>query len=255
MVGGAARFAVVDVLARIREADAREAGGFGYFGREERRLFEREVLYQVVIGMGRLDVSEGEPENWEEEEGDEESESEMYEEGSEEEQRFPVLTSPFQATAPIPFRTRSPTETGTLRRSPGSVSPISSTLASSSSPPRSPHIHVPSIYSANPHTPSPPSQIQETEPLPPEMLPPAPRPRHATIASPIPQPAVHEPPPEAEGSGSEEVEEEEEEVDAGEQAAVGRLSSMSLMAAVTASANGELFPSKYVPSLHHRTAL
>ena len=87
LVGGAARFAVVDLLARMRRADDKEAGTFrrpvlehpghivhpwelaqsddddddqdaifiGLFGNHERQLFTQEILQQVVIGMARLD--------------------------------------------------------------------------------------------------------------------------------------------------------------------------------------------------------
>ena len=97
MVGGAARYAVVDILSRMKKADDREAvhervedhasastyGKFdeleerahardeedsegeeegelvvGLFGMRERAMFEQEILQQVVIGMGRLDVEE-----------------------------------------------------------------------------------------------------------------------------------------------------------------------------------------------------
>ncbi len=97
LVGGPARFAVVELLKRIRKAaetegisvasdittrgpigipmssrnwadmdsadsdndDDNDEGSYspvGLFGIEERRLFEREMVQQVVIGMGRLDI-------------------------------------------------------------------------------------------------------------------------------------------------------------------------------------------------------
>ncbi|KAI0692388.1 armadillo-type protein [Cytidiella melzeri] len=105
LVGGPARYAVVELLSRVRRADAKSSeredmslqtppaknpsgagqqvvnreedrGGtssstpvghkgdnaeddyspLGLFGPAERRLFEREMVYQVVIGMGRLDL-------------------------------------------------------------------------------------------------------------------------------------------------------------------------------------------------------
>ncbi|KAJ7751950.1 hypothetical protein B0H16DRAFT_1723742 [Mycena metata] len=77
-VGGAARYVVVNILSRIRKLGERESGTavsspstdgsqsdeedtvddipVGLFGREERLMFEQELLQQVVIGMGRLDV-------------------------------------------------------------------------------------------------------------------------------------------------------------------------------------------------------
>ncbi|TFK54986.1 hypothetical protein OE88DRAFT_1653583 [Heliocybe sulcata] len=53
-VGTPARAAVVDILARLRSAP--DENHSGLFGETEKQLFEREMLYQVVIGMGRLDV-------------------------------------------------------------------------------------------------------------------------------------------------------------------------------------------------------
>ncbi|KAJ6630685.1 armadillo-type protein [Mycena sp. CBHHK59/15] len=81
-VGGAARYVVVNILSRIRRLNAREPGSqvgvpapvastsdsdseeddstenipIGLFGPEERSMFEQELLQQVVIGMGRLDI-------------------------------------------------------------------------------------------------------------------------------------------------------------------------------------------------------
>ncbi|KAJ6596787.1 armadillo-type protein [Mycena vulgaris] len=79
-VGGAARYVVVNILSRMRKLDQRESGStfpspfpladsdseeeedpiedipVGLFGPEERLMFEQELLQQVVIGMGRLDV-------------------------------------------------------------------------------------------------------------------------------------------------------------------------------------------------------
>ncbi|KAJ7470660.1 armadillo-type protein [Mycena latifolia] len=82
-VGGAARYVVVNILSRMRKLDQRESGSaipapsplvslrdfhseeeedptddipIGLFGPEERLMFEQELLQQVVIGMGRLDV-------------------------------------------------------------------------------------------------------------------------------------------------------------------------------------------------------
>lgn len=72
LVGTPARNAVVELLKRIWHADEREAGrpahpladdemqrpdyDMGFLQRPERRLFEHELVYQVVIGMGRLDL-------------------------------------------------------------------------------------------------------------------------------------------------------------------------------------------------------
>lgn len=69
-VGGPARYAVVDLLQRMKRADRFDQENLsgpiesdleidfppGLFRKEERALFETEILWQVVIGMGRLDV-------------------------------------------------------------------------------------------------------------------------------------------------------------------------------------------------------
>ncbi|KAI0362299.1 ARM repeat-containing protein [Trametes cingulata] len=43
----------------LEEQDADEHADVGLFQRNERRLFEHELVYQVVIGMGRLDMDDG----------------------------------------------------------------------------------------------------------------------------------------------------------------------------------------------------
>ncbi|KAH9945960.1 armadillo-type protein [Epithele typhae] len=106
IVGGSARYAVVELLRRLRRADDREDGtrefagptservpgqsrsrgsptpsqqeylehdatlNVGLFQREQRRLLEQELVYQVVIGMGRLDLEENTPEEPQEAEAD-----------------------------------------------------------------------------------------------------------------------------------------------------------------------------------------
>ncbi|KAF5381042.1 hypothetical protein D9615_003870 [Tricholomella constricta] len=71
LVGGAARNAIVDLLSRLKKADDMDAGivvesvedddhqvewSLGSFNKEEREMVRNEILQQVVIGMGRLDV-------------------------------------------------------------------------------------------------------------------------------------------------------------------------------------------------------
>lgn len=71
VVGAAARYAVVDLLTRLRAADEGETGAdpsysvdlhhvadgvVGLFLRDEREIFRNEILQQIVIGMARLDV-------------------------------------------------------------------------------------------------------------------------------------------------------------------------------------------------------
>jgi len=52
MVSGPARHAVVLLLSRAHEIDVEHCGDFTAY---ERKIFEREILHQVVIGMGKLD--------------------------------------------------------------------------------------------------------------------------------------------------------------------------------------------------------
>lgn len=65
VVSGSARVAIVELLARIHRAD--DLGdqhaddlSYGLFGTHERILFEEEVIQQLVIGMGRLEPGEDE---------------------------------------------------------------------------------------------------------------------------------------------------------------------------------------------------
>jgi serine/threonine-protein phosphatase 4 regulatory subunit 1 len=67
MVSGPARCTVVDLLCRIRKTDDAEDSGsmdgrpsdnnHGLFGRIQRQMFEEELIHQLVIGIGRLDAS------------------------------------------------------------------------------------------------------------------------------------------------------------------------------------------------------
>ena len=56
-VGAPARFAIVEILNRLHSADDKGEDN-PPFGSNERRMLEQEIIHQVVIGMGRLDVSE-----------------------------------------------------------------------------------------------------------------------------------------------------------------------------------------------------
>ncbi|KAJ3887155.1 armadillo-type protein [Lentinula edodes] len=87
LVGGATRYAVVALLGRIKRVNAMESKPgsdspkthnlsigslaefdeeeeivIGFFGQTERSLFQKEILFQVVVGMGRLDSDEPEGE-------------------------------------------------------------------------------------------------------------------------------------------------------------------------------------------------
>ena len=65
-VGAPARLCVLNLLSRIREAAAQRGGAragsdtnTGCFGPVERKLFERELVQQVVIGMAHLETGSG----------------------------------------------------------------------------------------------------------------------------------------------------------------------------------------------------
>lgn len=55
-VGTPARLCVVTLLKRIRDAD-RKGDNVGRFGSEQRALFERELIQHIVIGMAHLEVA------------------------------------------------------------------------------------------------------------------------------------------------------------------------------------------------------
>ncbi|KAF8522216.1 ARM repeat-containing protein [Hysterangium stoloniferum] len=57
LIGGPARFAVVEILNRLHAAnDTGEDDQL--FGIRERQILEQEIIHQVIIGMGRLDISD-----------------------------------------------------------------------------------------------------------------------------------------------------------------------------------------------------
>ncbi|KAI0050916.1 ARM repeat-containing protein, partial [Auriscalpium vulgare] len=57
-VGSAARLAIVEILRRVHTTDVQALSSYGdeIFGEHERHLLEQEILQQVVIGIGRLDL-------------------------------------------------------------------------------------------------------------------------------------------------------------------------------------------------------
>lgn len=57
MVGSPARYAVVEILNRLHSANDRGEDD-PPFGIKERKMLEQEIVHQVIIGMGRLDVFE-----------------------------------------------------------------------------------------------------------------------------------------------------------------------------------------------------
>ncbi|KAI0065473.1 ARM repeat-containing protein, partial [Artomyces pyxidatus] len=182
-VGAAARLAIVEILRRVRDADAQVANvdsGIEIFGVHERRLLEQEILQQVVIGIGRLDI----PDEGEDVPMDVDAQVISHElDGGSDHESHPASG----------HRPRSPPAHLPLPISP----PLLATIVDVS-PDFTPPELTPDAATLSP--PSPPSPIPPPQPF--------------RIASP------------ASKSGND---------TAGEQAAVGRLSSMSLMAAVSAS--------------------
>ncbi|KAJ7489817.1 armadillo-type protein [Mycena galericulata] len=286
-VGGAARYVVVNILSRMRKLDKRDAGAtvsspsplvaasdsdseededpvedipVGLFGREERLMFEQELLRQVVIGMGRLDldteddvdVSEGHvshEDHWRRHSGEGLVEVADLEEEPNGEPRVispPELEKPDEAL-PLPnepVNSYFPVLPSYSVPSPGSSNsstPSSATDTSSSS----------SSPSTFPDTnPPPPSRSMDSPPV----LAPAPPPDSPEIEQPplrevsnVPQGSLQESPSSsprrnlfhisgtASDAGTDEHGTDGTDDGDGDQASVGRLSSMSLMAAVTAS--------------------
>lgn len=232
MVGGPARFAVVDVLSRIRKLDEQEdekAQGkeveediyVGTFARAERKMLREELLQQVVIGMGRLDISE---------------EGEMVDTGNYdgydaaamiEEQHIAdiaaiPLASPPQQDIVNPYF-------------PVLSSPWTESVASNASlsPGGSTPLHV--SFAELPPAPSPGASYRPEEQgsFSPDWVPPTPQLSHATVTMLDPPIAMQDRHPHEDAEMHAEPETEEGEAE--EQAAVGRLSSMSLIAAVAAS--------------------
>jgi serine/threonine-protein phosphatase 4 regulatory subunit 1 len=280
-VGGAARYVVVNLLARMRKLNDRESGSpppalasvsdpgsevdeaeedipIGLFGWEERLMFEQELLQQVVIGMGRLDVDTEDDvdlygghvrqeDSWNRHSGD----SLVQVTGLDEEEAGgePRVTSPTEPekrndeTRPAGenvnpyFPVLPPYRPAT---SPGTTSPSSSNSS------------TPSTVTDSSSSSSPSSNASDT---PPSAPPPKPIPQPLGDVTPPPDanisPAQESPKPQSpstaqsptsmfhasssdtgtdEHGGTEGTDDGE-----GDQASVGRLSSMSLMAAVTAN--------------------
>lgn len=235
MVSGPTRCAVVDLLGRMKKADAVDEGvekddsanDCGLFGRSQRKLFADEVLQQIVIGIGKLDLP---------------VEEEIVDVWYDASARTPAMEIPGQTST-------------------------SATVDQLYDPAVNPYFPVPPPSPSSPVSPLPPcSSMDIPVPIPSvAVVPPSPPP----CATPLIEFSPTEPPSPItsisfhyEGAGSsptrmanpygsvlpaaphstdvEERREAEDESDANEQAAVGRLSSMSLIAAVTAG--GSLGP-------------
>ncbi|KAG5646684.1 hypothetical protein DXG03_002674 [Asterophora parasitica] len=269
LVGGAARNAIVDLLSRLKKADDSDTEAtldssadeedwtVGSFTRDEREMVRSEILQQVVIGMGRLDVdpevlpdemadeewSEGNAEGYVEvvtagEQGNGEdgvsSPREIEREASEPKDAgsvnpyFPVLPASFHAaSSPASSLGSTPsTDTTEVSPSPLSASRSNSTLAPANIAARtqSPPHQFPLLRSSS--APTVPLSPTDERLLAQEASLHVDR-RQTTFAE-LGCHSAYDLQDYPDNCGSEEAEEDE-------QAAVGRLSSMSLMAAVTAS--------------------
>lgn len=227
MVSGPARCAVVEMLGRIRGADDAEDWGvensqcpgmpIGLFAKPQRKMFEDEILLQLVIGIGRLDVST------------EEDATEVWFDAS---ARTPAAELPDQVVIdvnqtpnssvnsyfPTPHSSPTPTVSTPLPNSTTSVEvPMVSIIPPSPPPgllplpeyptsePPSPISSISYLCGSEGPSSNKMGSLQTSGPVPVHPL------EHATL---------HQ--------------EAESDVNSNEQAAIGRLSSMSLIAAVTA---------------------
>ncbi|KAF7338382.1 hypothetical protein MVEN_02063900 [Mycena venus] len=282
-VGGAARYVVVNILARMRKLNDQQSGNsvssppsvsdpdseeeeapaedipVGLFGREERLMFEQELLQQVVIGMGRLDVDteddvdlyggpvrqdSGEG-NWSRHSGDSIVQVATLDEEAGGE---PRVTSPSEPEKRDDVPPASENVNPSNSSTPPTVTDTSSSSSSSST--SSPSISLENTSGLS----SPASNASDTPPSAPRSQPPlgdvSPLLQHPNISSAQGSPQAENPSPAQsptaprhrsssdagtdEHGGTEGTDDGE-----GDQASVGRLSSMSLMAAVTA--NGGCF--------------
>ncbi|KAF8894561.1 armadillo-type protein [Infundibulicybe gibba] len=300
-VSFAARSAVVGLLSRIRRADdaphrpllnledgSEDTLDIGLFGQDERSLFQYEILQQVVIGMGRLDV-DPEYDLYEDDPVRDDRSAEWQTPGDDvavvtagdqaidgisganERQRqssesssksddsvnpyFPALSS-YYNPSPVSSASSTPSTDASGSTSSSGPSPAKSTPSPRSGPVLSIIQETPlfqdpdpTLVPVPPPDPIPARDTHETrpppgitlEPPPENWLPSAPRPSNSTLPPPRHSPRHDRPASEDRNLfffGAPESDDrtyEETEDGDGEQAAVGRLSSMSLMAAVTAS--------------------
>lgn len=263
-VGNPARYAIVELLNRMRKADDREENSLGeglardeeedehparLFGRSERAVFRDEILQQVVIGIGRLDASD-------EDEGQEvvhreyspELEQPVPHDLDESTSQANDSVNPYFPVIPPSWPNSSSepqASTSTHAASTDSnLTPITAAAATMGITNADADVPLHVSFGQLPVPPSPVASYQSDDqpaPFPPGWV---------TSASHLSPPPNFDPPVarqadpyhletgmhetyHSEGTGDMDIENLEGEGD--EQAAVGRLSSMSLMAAVTAS--------------------
>ncbi|KAA1474907.1 ARM repeat-containing protein [Dentipellis sp. KUC8613] len=301
-VGAAARSAVVDILRRVREAIPLSPDP-PLFGYDQRQLLEHEILQQVVIGIGRLDIPDeacdlvDRPDSPMLTELDEPADQDM--------------SSPTRAPPPPPSTSASssaraspppdllpPSRTDSHISSSSSSAPSSFTSSLSSTPdlaspdflspdepcmsPPTPPSPIVTPLPPFPEAPAKPSEYPLTQEYAPSVvsnnmtmtddwIPASPQPPHAILPEPesddtcppdassvqasppldlapssssmtVPSATVGDASPDVSVGGSSDTmpmdfghQSNDAEADAGEQAALGRLSSMCLVAAVSAS--------------------
>lgn len=233
LVGGTARQAIVEVLRKIRMADEREGQGAGsqdvegeeatgLFGSVERKIFQEEMLHQVVIGMGRLDAVDESDEvhSWGE---DGENETAGQRPIAVNQEPWPKKEDVVNPYFPIMSLSSSPSSTLIEPLTPPQVHVKFAQLPDAPS-------HIASFRHEAKVNLSPEPKTLELD----SHIPCSPSPSESSEHTPISDYAT----------GDIEFDNE-----ADEQAAVGRLSSMSLMAAVTA--NGVLVFFVHVHNVNH----
>ncbi|KAF7363346.1 hypothetical protein MSAN_00990000 [Mycena sanguinolenta] len=287
-VGGAARYVVVNILTRMRKLNDRESGHtppasaspsseveespedipVGLFGWEERLMFEQELLQQVVIGMGKLDVVDTEDDvdlyarqdaaegNWPRHSGGNIVQVTTLDEGPGGEPRVTSPTDPEKRDEvqpasenvnpyfPVSPPYRPLSSPGSSNSStPSTVTDTSSSSSSSSSP---------ALFSEKAESPS--SNASDTPPSAPRSKPDQQSfsdtslPQRSNVSSPQELPKTESSSPAQSPTGTRQASRASSDAGTdehagtegtdegeGDQASVGRLSSMSLMAAVTAN--------------------
>lgn len=218
VVSGSARTAIVELLARIHRAD--DLGdqhaddlSYGLFGRHERSLFEEEVIQQLVIGMGRLEPGE-----------DETDPDEVW----------------YTPAVEVPQPEHLPSNNSVNPYFPSTQTPLSlmRTIATASIPPPVSNLPSPPVGVPPPY---PEAQVigVDTSPMTVLSLQLEDTGQHSPMQT-TEGPWGHDSMPATTYAGSAnsdpglDGQEDEQDMDPGEQAAVGRLSSMSLIAAVVA---------------------
>ncbi|KAF7304799.1 hypothetical protein MKEN_01194000 [Mycena kentingensis (nom. inval.)] len=250
-VGAGTRYVIVNLLARMRKLDQRESGSpllsptptadsdeaneeddipVGLFGREERLLFKDQLLQQLVIGMGWLDeddVAQEEPTP------EDSPPPAITVADAHDEDLLPEISSPdapkLPGTSPrptsgyfpdLPYSVPSPGSSNSSTPSSTTDTSSSSSSASGSRPPY-PTPSPPSTGRRSRPSSNPSSPFNENAPVPSATA--SPRQRGFFIST------------GSSDAGTDDRATEATEDGEADQGSMGRLSSMSLMAAVTAS--------------------